>query len=78
MLNLYFNVFSTVQTIHTARGTRKKQSAEAAVAICFTEEKKKNLHVSRLNQSFNLTGRHKKSAPYYTDTQTTHAYERSH
>lgn len=45
-------------------------------------KKKKNVHVSRLNHSFNLTGRHKKSAPYYTDTQThrrrTHTDRRTH
>lgn len=28
------------------------------------------MHVSSLNHSFNLTGRHKKSAPYYTHTNT--------
>lgn len=37
---------------------REKQS----VAMCFNEKN----NVSRLNHSFNLTGRHKKSAPSNT------------
>lgn len=59
-------------SLNSPHGQRHAQteSAEAGVAIRFTErEKEKKLLVSRLNHSFNLTGRHKKSAPYYTDTQ---------
>lgn len=72
MLNLYFNVSATVQTVHAARSTRNK-SAEAGVWLfALMKKKKKNVHVGRLNHSFNLTGRHKKSAPYYRQTKRTH------
>lgn len=70
MLNLYFN-FSFFSTVHTARGTCKKKlcSGWCGCSLYWREGKKSAL-VSHLNHTFNLTGRHKKSAPYYTDTQT--------
>ncbi len=49
-----------------------KGSAETRVAIRLTEKKKKNVLVSRLNHSFNLTGCHKKSAPYADKHTHTH------
>lgn len=68
LILICFLVFFLQFTQPEARAKKTQQRLVWLFALL--EREKKSALVGHLNHTFNLTGRHKKSAPYYTDTQT--------